>query len=181
MEDRQTSHHFRKRKEETEKAAGKKPKKSPFPKLALLCDCSSHLTLSMQADRGPGPDYKYFRPLLDQAAQEFRIGRILADAGFDSEANHLHARQEHGATAIIPPTSGRPTAKPPTGKHRRLMKTGWERYKKRFGQRWQVETVNSMLKRLLGSALRAITYWNRCREMALRVLTLNIMILAQSG
>jgi hypothetical protein len=26
---------------------------------------------------------------------------------------------------------------------------------KKYGQRWQVETVNSMLKRLLDSALRA--------------------------
>lgn len=135
----------------------------------------------MQPDRGPGPDYKYFRPLLDQAAETFHIRRILADAGFDSEHNHLHARQQHGTTAIIPPTSGRPTVKLPTGKHRRLMKTRWESYKKRFGQRWQAETVNSMLKRLLGSALRAVKHWNRYREMVLRVLTLNIMILAQRG
>ena len=61
------------------------------------------------------------------------------------------------------------------------MKARWETYKKHYGQRWQVETVNSMLKRLLGSALRAATYWSRCREMALKVLTLNIMILAASG
>jgi hypothetical protein len=58
------------------------------------------------------------------------------------------------------------------------MKARWKQYKKRYGQRWQVETVNSMLKRMLGSALRARSYWSRSREMTLRVLTLNIMILA---
>ena len=47
----------------------------------------------------------------------------------------------------------------------------------RYGQRWQVETVNSMLKRLLGSALRARRYWSQCREITLRSLTLNIMII----
>ena len=181
LEERQTSHHFRKRKEETEKSAGKKHKKSPFPKLALLCDCASHLTLSLQADRGPGADHKYFKPLLDQAAADSKITRLLADAGFDSEAHHQYARQRHDTVAFIPPIIGRPTAKPPTGKHRRRMKTRWDTYKPHYGQRWQVETVNSMIKRLMGSALRATTYWNRCREMALRVLTLNIMILAPAG
>lgn len=182
LEDRQASHHFRKRKEETAKSAGQKPEKSSFPKLALLCDCKTHLTLSLQADRGPGSDHKYFIPLLKKAAQRVRIRRLLGDAGFDSEAHHHHAREQHGIVALIPPTIGRPTAKPPTGRHRRRIKSLWDRrYKKPYGQRWQVETVNSMLKRLMGSALRAVKYWSRCREMALRVLTLNTMILAASG
>jgi transposase len=77
----------------------------------------------------------------------------------------------------MPATSGRPTDQLPTAKHRRRMKSQWERYKKRYGQRWQVETTISMLKRLLGSALRARRHWSRCREIMLRVITLNVMIL----
>jgi hypothetical protein len=46
-----------------------------------------------------------------------------------------------------------------------------------YSQRWQVETTNSMLKRLLGSALRPRSYWSQCRELLLRALTLNTMIL----
>jgi hypothetical protein len=46
----------------------------------------------------------------------------------------------------------------------------------RYGQRWQVETVHSMLKRLLDSALRARKRWNQYREIVLRSLTLNVMI-----
>ena len=49
--------------------------------------------------------------------------------------------------------------------------------KPKYGQRWQVETVNSMIKRLQGSALRARKYWSQHREIVLRVLTHNIMIL----
>ena len=49
--------------------------------------------------------------------------------------------------------------------------------KKQYGQRWQIETVNSMIKRLLDAALRARTYWSQSREIVLRVLTLNMMIL----
>lgn len=188
LEDRQTSHHFRKRREESAKKKDRKTqakstkaknnKKSTFPKLSILCDCLSHLTLSFYADRGPWPDYEYFKPLLNDACQITCIPRLLCDAGYDSEPNHLYARQEHGTVAIIPATSGRPTQKLPKAKHRRRMKTQWERYQKRYGQRWQVETTISMLKRLMGSALRARRHWSRCREIALRVITLNIMILA---
>lgn len=189
LEDRQTSHHFRKRREESAKKK-KKPekqaksnkqaknnKKSTFPKLSVLCDCLSHITLSCHADRGPWPDYQYFKPLLDHAAELASIGRLLGDAGYDSEANHLHARRRHGTVAIIPATSGRPSDKLPKAQYRRRMKAEWERYKKRYGQRWQVEATISMLKRLLGSALRARRHWSRCREIMLRVITLNIMIL----
>ncbi len=45
------------------------------------------------------------------------------------------------------------------------------------GPRWQCETGNSMIKRLLGSALRARTYWRQCREITLRAITLNVLIL----
>lgn len=143
-----------------------------------MCDCLSHLTLSVRTGRGPAADHPYLKPLLEDAAAMFAIRRLLADAGFDSEEHHVYCREQHGTQAIIPPLVGRPTAKPPASKHRRDMKLNWEKYRKRYGQRWQIETVNSMFKRLLGSALRAIKRWNKCRAMFLRVLTLNIMILA---
>jgi Transposase DDE domain len=56
------------------------------------------------------------------------------------------------------------------------MKQRFARYKPKYGQRWQVETVNSMLKRRLGSALRARSYHSQCREIVLRAITHNVMI-----
>jgi hypothetical protein len=184
MEQRHTSHHFRKRQEETQKKAKKakkpkKQKKSPFPKLGLLCDCLSHLVLGMKTGKGPASDHPYFKPLLDQAAESVAIRQLLGDAGFDAEHHHTYAQRQHGTQTIIPPTIGRPTAKPPTGANRRRMKEQWEtKLRSEYGQRWQVETVNSMVKRLLGSALRALTAFSRAREMTLRLLTHNIMIIA---
>ena len=76
---------------------------------------------------------------------------------------------------LIPPTQGRPTSKLSTGRWRRVMATRFNDEK--YGQRWQIETVNSMIKRMLGSALRARNYWSQHREIVLRVLTHNVMIL----
>src|ERR1019366_7734039 len=101
--------------------------------------------------------------------------------GYDSEANHLYARDEHGVRSVIPAKIGRPTDKPPTGKWRRLMRSLLRTKRKRrrsgYTQRWQVETVVSMVKRNLGCELSARSYWARAREMMLRVLTHNISIL----
>ena len=49
--------------------------------------------------------------------------------------------------------------------------------KENYGQRWQVETVFSMIKRNFGSALRARKYWSQCREMMLLVLIHNIAVI----
>jgi hypothetical protein len=57
------------------------------------------------------------------------------------------------------------------------MKGRFERLKPTYGQRWQVETVNSMVKRRIGSALRARTEDNQCGEMILRAITHNVMII----
>jgi transposase len=56
------------------------------------------------------------------------------------------------------------------------MKRRFARLKGKYGQRWQVETVNSMIKRLLGSALRARVEANQFREIILRSITHNVMI-----
>src|SRR5207237_916344 len=150
-------------------------KKTPFPKLAILCDCISHLTLSVMTGQGPAADQPYFKPLLDHANEMFAIRQLLADAGFDGEHYHVYAKQQYGTETIIPPAGGRPTRKPPAGENRRRMKQEWEMLRQAYGQRWQAETVNSMYKRLLGSALRARSKPSRAREMVLRLLTLNIM------
>lgn len=45
-----------------------------------------------------------------------------------------------------------------------------------YGQRWQVEAVNSMMKRNYGTALRAATPARRERELMLKVLVHNLAI-----
>ena len=147
-----------------------------FPKMGIVCDCASHFVLALVPGRGPGPDITHYREALNQALQAVGIETLAADAGYDSEASHEFARNTCHVRSLIPPLIGRPTDKRPSGHWRRQMKS--RIHLTRYGQRWQVETVNSMLKRLLGSALRARTYWNQQREMFLMVLTLNIMLLA---
>jgi hypothetical protein len=146
-----------------------------FPKIGVLCDCASHLTLAVVHDQGPGPDIKHFRAAFDQAHRRLPLETLAADAGYDSEATHVYSRNQRGVRTLIPARIGRPTQKLPTGRWRKVMATRLHR--SRYGQRWQVETTISMLKRLLGSNLRARKTAPQRREACLKVLTLNIMIL----
>ena len=173
-ESHHVSHYYVKRRASCSKFWQKTTYKR-FPKAGMLCDCPSHLILSIVPELGPGPDIRHFRPLLDGGLRRVRIKTAAFDAGYDAEHTHEYARHERGVRTLIPPLIGRPTDKRPSGYWRGQMSD--RLHLTRYGQRWQVETVISMLKRLMGSALRARTYWSQCRETFLRAIVHNVMIL----
>ena len=169
-----TSHYFVRRRAKGRKDWQKTTYKT-FPKLALLADCSSHLVLAALAERGPGPDITHFERIVCQACRRVRMETLLADAGYDAEWVHEVARHDLEIRSIIPPKIGRPTDKAPTGYYRRVMSQ--RLHLTSYGQRWQVETAMSMIKRRLGSAVNARTYWSQCRALMLKAVAHNILIL----
>ena len=158
-----------------------------YPKLSLLIDCASHAILTVLTSRGPRPDIQELAPLLAELPRGIRLGKLALDAGFDSESNHELCRAEHGIASLIPPTHGRP-AKPGrrlTGQWRQTMthrfKTQARRKQSGYTQRWQIETVNSMIKRNLGPELMSRSYQAQNREMRWMAIVHNIMILLCTG
>ena len=152
-----------------------------FPKLSVLVDCASHLVLSVRTGRGPAPDLHDLPPLLADLPPGLRLETLLLDAGFDSEANHVYLRQEHGIRSLIPARIGRPTAKPPSGHWRRWMRSRLRTQRRRrrcgYTQRWQVETVHSMYKRNLSDTLASRSYHAQNREMRWLIIVHNLTIL----
>jgi hypothetical protein len=146
-----------------------------FPKLAVLCDTASHLILSVPVERGPKPDITHFRRVLRDVPNTVRIRTLAADAGYDAEWVHGAARERFGVRMLIPAKMGRPTHKPPRGRYRRWFKAHLKQT--RYTQRWQDETVFSMLKRRLSETLGARTYWSQYRAGWLKALVHNLMIL----
>ncbi len=196
LESHHVSRHFEKRQRQTARQRRKKPKTSKqkqydanrrraavnkrLPKLSLAVQASSHLILAARATTGTGADHRHFVPLMLDAERRMSLEFALADAGYDSEDNHRLARQELKIRSLIPATCGRPGANGPTGHYRRLMRRRFKRGpdQRHYGQRWQAETANSMVKRNLGSACRARTPTGRKKDMLLRVITHNLMIVA---
>jgi hypothetical protein len=150
-----------------------------MPKLAIAVDAGSHLILAAKPRIGNGSDAPDFDDLLYDAWRRARVRVAVADAGYDSEANHAIARRDLGVRSIIAIGIGRPTAKPPRGRWRRHMARRFKRKadQKHYGQRAQSETAHSMIKRNTGSALRSRTPERQKKEMMLRVLVHNISLL----
>jgi transposase len=148
---------------------------SHYPKLAIVCRTCDHFILAFSSRRGPKPDVDEFKDLVSVAAKRVKLRCIVADAGYDSESNHQFARESLASRSIFPAKHGRPTSKPASGRYRRLMQVRFDR--KTYRKRVQVETVVSMIKRRLGNHVRARSRWGQVRELALVVLTHNLMIL----
>lgn len=156
-----------------------------MPKLGVAVATGCHLVLAAVASTGMGADQPPFAPLVGDVRRRVRHKTfgVVADAGLDSDANHAHARDGLGLRSLMPATHGRPSkdGRPPSGRWRRhcrrVLSTKAGRKRSGYTRRWQVETVNSMIKRNLGSALAGRTAHSRKRDMRLKVLTHNVMVL----
>jgi hypothetical protein len=159
------------------RAHGRRRRKyPPHPKLTLAVLTHCHLIAGAVPGTGPGPDGPGFAPVMRQAAALLaRIGAVVADAGFDSEAAHRLSRRALGIRRAVIRLNPRGTRKWPTTPYRRAMRRRfpWGVYRRRQ----QAESVISRLKRRLGSALTARRADTRAEEQMLRVLTVNLMIL----
>jgi hypothetical protein len=166
---------------DNQKGDEKRPKKrhsyKRYGKLMIIIDCATHAILAAVASVGPTPDVAELDRVLEELPKSQTVLHMVGDAGFDSAHNHRILREGRGIRSTIPPDTGRPVKDPgtlPKDKYRRLMKTRFNT--KAYRKRPQVETTFSMLKRNLGSALRARTHWGRYRDLFLRALTHNIAL-----
>lgn len=150
------------------------------PKLTVATAANSHFALSFRTRIGMGSDAPDFLPVIRAAKQRHPgLKLALADAGFDSHENHREAREELSLQTLIKVGIGRPTTKPLSSKYRRRMQKtlAGSQKGKPYGQRAQAESFNSMFKRNLGDHLRARSSIRRKRELSLRVIVHNLMIL----
>lgn len=116
-------------------------------KWLLAVDVQTQMVLAQQARQGPYNDCANLRPLLDAAAHGQPVALVLADAEFDSERNHQHIRQVHGADSIIPAKRGKPSWK--IKGVRAEMRANFPAAT--YAQRNLVETVISVVKRKLSA------------------------------
>lgn len=176
LETRHASQHYRYRRA---RDPGVNVQLPDWPKMTWTLDNRSHLIVGAWVGRGPGYDAPTFEPAVRQAGEHLQAALLLADSGFDSERNHRIAREALGVSrsliALNPRSHGRRPAKT---RHRRQMQRHPAR--RRYGQRWQIESGVSQHKRRFGSALRGHRRAAQDRECLLRVLVHNLAIVPLS-
>jgi transposase len=164
---------------------GKRSKRTyrKFPKLWAVVAAASHVCLGMVPGTGPTPDDPQFHRVAAASHARHRFKALAADCGFDGEQHQQFLHETLGVIGIVPPERGRPRTRSDPGRRggffRQFIHEHWPGHL--YGQRWQVETFFSMLKRLLDSFLRATNWRSQHREMCLKCLTLNFMLIAGAG
>lgn len=146
-----------------------------WPKLTACVDLDSQFIVSADLSLGPSRDTLEAPAVLREAHRRTRFRRIIWDGGCDSEAFHEFVRRKLGAHSLVPIKSGKRTRRWPPTRYRRQMKRRF--FKRLYGQRWQIESAFSRLKRTLSSKLRAKAWPAQKAEAYLRVLVHNLMIL----
>ena len=151
------------------------PRPGPrWPKVTAVSLTDSQLFVGATVTEGPSNDSPELAAVMPEVAQRLGLDRLLADAGFDAESNHVLCRETLGIRSTVIAVNLRGNG-PPQSKYRRQMHRRF--HHRVYGQRAQVESAFSRLKRVLGSALRARRQATQTSECLLRILTHNLMIL----
>jgi Transposase DDE domain len=181
LESRHTSRYFFKR-------SGRRHTARLWTKLTAATHTASHFFAGASVSAGPSNDSPQLPRVMAQASLVVDWDRVLADAAFDGEENHRFCREDLGVRATVIPLNRRGRGRKwPKTRYRRQMvrrfrkKPKGSRHKRVYGQRWQAESAYSRHKRRLGSALGGRSDASRERECYLRVLTHDLMLLAEAA
>jgi hypothetical protein len=165
-------------------AAGRRARQGHWPKPTVAADTATHRVLAAAVDRAPTQEAPHLVPVVRAAVARAPVEGLFADAGYDSEANHATCRRELGVRRTAVALNWRGSRKWPRATYRRQMvkrfrkKRKGARHRRVYGQRWQVGSVFSRIKRRLGAATAAITWANQQTEILLKVVVHNILLLA---
>jgi len=165
LSDTSVSTFFHRRLEQ--QAHGPRPRR-PWLKWLIVVDVQQQILLAQRARQARGCDTRALPGLLDVAARGAPIGVVLADAEFDSEANHQHIRQCLGAKSIIPARR----RGVPNGAIRNQMFRAFP--KKPYRQRAKIESVFSAVKRKLSSRAPGRCLTTQIRQALLLGLAYNL-------
>jgi transposase len=163
---------------------GRPTRQRRWPKLTAAVDTRTHRFLAASVTRAPRQDAPQLLPVVRRAVGHTPIDTLLADAGYDSEANHATCREELGIRSTVIALNWRGSRRWPRAKYRRQMvrrfrrKPRKTRSKRVYGQRAQAESAFSRNKRRLGASVAAVRWLNQKTEILLKVLAHNIMLLA---
>ena len=136
----------------------------------VVVDLDRQIVLSQLARRGPWNDGANLPAVVQAAAQDTRIGWVLADAEFDSERNHTYIRRELGAQSVIPAKRGKKTWRV-HGVRAEMRRAFPQRL---YRRRALVESVFSAVQRKLSARAPGRTLPMQMRQALLLGLAFNI-------
>lgn len=130
------------------------------------------LICSLKIRRSPRHDTVDFKYVIGKSAMVKQLSMVVADRGYDSEANHEFVRERLGAVSIIPVKYKQVPLERTYGRYRKLMKQRF--HTELYHQRNKNETVLSVIKRMFGEHVSSRRVRAQNRELAFRCIAYNM-------
>ncbi len=143
-----------------------------YIKLSMGAELREQIACSLKIRRAPKHDTVDFKPIMERASNIMPLSIVVADKGYDSEANHEFVREELDAVSIIPARYEDVPVWRTHGRYRKQMKRRF--YKQLYYQRNKNETILSVVKRMFGEYITSRLVKMQNRELMFRVIAYNM-------
>jgi len=156
---------------------GKEQVKHDWVKVHLMCGVKTNIVTAVEIGERYTSDRQFFVPMLEATANNFRIGEVAADKGYDGRMN-TEAVMNLGATPFISFKSNATGAA--GGAYQRMFHYfmyNREEFLQHYHKRSNVESTFSMMKRKFGDSVRSKTDVAMTNEVLCKIICHNLVVL----
>lgn len=145
----------------------KKRKIRRFIKTFPFVELRKQIPIAVLFSRRHGNESPYFKPVANKAMKCGKpFKEVPLDMGYDAEYVHEFIREEMNALSIIPARNENVPIWRTQGRYRKQMKRGYS--KKKYHQRSKNETVNMVVRQLMGETVYALDWRMQNKELLFR-------------
>ena len=169
------SEYFKRKNKKTRRGRPKKKRKvQRFIKVFPFVELRKQIPIAVGLSRRSGNESPYFKPVAKKAMKCGKpFKEVPLDMGYDAEHVHEFIREEMNALSIIPARNENVPVWKTQGRYRKQMKRGYS--KKKYHQRSKNETVNYVIKQLMGEMVYALDWRMQNKELLFRYIMLSLI------
>ena len=151
-----------------------------YIKIHVAVDIRKKKIVSMEVTSEEVHDGKVLKKLIDNASENNKVKRVLADGMYDSNKNFRYLSKNHIKPAIKTRRNSKVKSTNCYSRNMSVLRqqTNLKRWKRSmgYGQRWMTETVFSCIKRMFGEYVNARKFHNMTKELVIKASLYNMFV-----
>ena len=151
-----------------------------YLKIHVAVDIRKKKIVSMEVTSEEVHDGKVLKKLIDNASENNKVKRVLADGMYDSNKNFRYLSKYHIKPAIKTRRNSKVKSTNCYARNMSVLRqqTNLKRWKRSmgYGQRWMAETVFSCIKRMFGEYVNARKLHNMTKELVIKASLYNMFV-----
>ena len=151
-----------------------------YLKIHVAVDIKKKRILSLEVTSEEVHDGKMLKKLVDNASENNKTKRVLADGMYDSNNNFRYLSKNHIKPGIKTRRNSKVKSTNCSARNMSVLRqrTNLKRWKRSvsYGKRWMVETVFSCIKRMFGEYVNAKKFHNMTKELIIKASLYNMFV-----